>query len=67
LGQHALEQNETAQGFDISFNVVALARMAASDHDPVCPFPQGFEDKLGIDSAAAHNPDNAHIRRVMQS
>jgi hypothetical protein len=67
LAKEVLEQGKPAQCFDISIYVVAFAGVTTGDHNPICAFAEGFQDKLGFDTAAAHDPDWPHVGSVFDS
>jgi hypothetical protein len=64
LVEHLGKQFVPSQGFIIAFLVVAVSRMAPGDKNSVGSFGECFQNKLRVDAAAAHDPDDAKIGSV---
>ena len=46
---------------------MAVADVSAGDEDPIGTSFKPLEDKIGVDPAGAHDPDNPHVGRVLET
>ena len=65
MGHQFVEKGEFPTSKIITFQVIAFARMSPGYPDPIGPFPQSSQGKLGIHSSRAGNPDHADMRRIL--
>jgi len=65
MNQHPGEKSKLSSCVIITFQVMAFARVSAGDPYPVCPFPQGRENKFGAHSASTGDADNPDIGGVL--
>ena len=67
LFKNALEHGHPPPGFVVTVGIVAIAGMAAADQDAVASAKQGAEDVQRVQPAAAHQPNDPQIRRILHS
>lgn len=56
-----------SEGLIVTLLVMTISRVAARDKHSISSLSECFEDKLRVDPATAHDPDNADIRGISHS
>ena len=62
-----LQHSNTASGFIVTGNIVAIARVTTTNHDAVSAGEERFNHVYRVDSAAAHHSDRVDIRWILRS
>jgi hypothetical protein len=66
IAENHFYQIEFVDHLVVTVPVMALAEMSASDENAVCAIDKTVQEKHGVYSARAHNPDHPDVGRILK-